>query len=154
VGLALLGLGGPLLPQVPQAMLGDPNDFTGRYNTQLTPDEELAFKMWLTDLGAKNGRDVSRDMYDYDLRGAFKANAGQEDNGHFPDTFKKPNHPTFSSESQYSGVDGLTGGEWIKDRSGKWSFKASPSQLQFHSPAELRDYFKTREPDSLLILPR
>jgi len=150
----LLALGGPLMPQVPQALLGDPNDFSSRYNTSLTPDEELAFKMWLTDLSAQNGRDMSRDVYDYDLRGAFKANAGQAGNGHFPDTFKKPNHPTFSSESQYSGADGYTGGEWSKAKSGKWTFKVSPTQLRFRSPTELSDYFKSREPDSILILPQ
>lgn len=153
MGLAMLGFGGPLLPQVPQAMFGDPNDFSSQYNTTLTPDEELAYKMWLTDLGAKNGRDMSRDVYDYDMRGAFKGNVAQAGNGHFPDTFKKPNHPTFSTDSQYSGVDGLTGGEWIKDKAGKWTFKASPTQLKYRSPDELRGYFKSREPDSLLILP-
>lgn len=151
--MSLLDLAGPFLPQVSPGMLGDPNDFSTRYNTSLSPNEELAFKMWLTDLGAKNGRDMSRDVYDYDLRGAFKANVGQADNGHFPDTFKKPNHPTFSSESQYSGADGFVGGEWGKDKSGKWTFKASPTQLKFRSADELLNYFKSREPDSALILP-
>lgn len=148
-----LALAGPMFPQVSQSLLSDPNDLTGAYNTSLPPEEELAFQKWLTQLSSKNGRDMSGDMYDYDLRGAFKAGAGQASNGHFPDTFKKPNHPTFSKESQYNGANGFAGGEWQKGKDGKWTFRASPSQLHFRSADELRSYFKEREPDSVLVLP-
>ncbi len=35
------------------------------------------------------------------------------ENGHWPDTFKKPNHPTFSVESQYAkGPDAAKAGRW------------------------------------------
>lgn len=40
---------------------------------------------------------------DYDFRGAYQAAILDKynSNSHFPDTFKKPNHPTFSNESIY-----------------------------------------------------
>src|SRR4051812_39929817 len=72
------------------------------FNTALTPDEEAQFGKWK----AKNAPNDSG--ADYDLRGAFKAGltpAGPEagaNEGHWPDTFKKPNHPTFSVESKYA----------------------------------------------------
>ena len=152
-GLMALQMAGPDLPQVPAGLMADPNDFTQRYNTQLSTEEESAFQMWLKALSKKTGRDMSNDMYDYDLRGAFKAGSGQAANGHFPDQFKKPNHPTFSTQSQYSGVGGLQGGEWAQGSNGKWTFKASPAVLKFHSPEELQKYFQQREPDSKLVLP-
>jgi hypothetical protein len=66
------------------------------YETALTPSEEQQFAQWKlkyapNDSGA-----------DYDLRGAFKAGLTPDaKSGHWPDTFKKPNHPTFSPESVY-----------------------------------------------------
>lgn len=151
-GLMALEMAGPALPVVPQGLMADPNDFTQHYNTALSADEETAFQSWLAALGQKTGRDMSGDMYDYDMRGAFKSGAGQAANGHFPDQFKKPNHPTFSTDSQYDGVDGLQGGEWQQIK-GKWTFKASPALLKFHSAAELQKYFKQREPNVTLVLP-
>jgi len=153
MGVLDLALAGPLMPQIQPGPLADPMDFSGRYNTALSPQDEAAFQQWLRALSAKNGRDMSTDVYDYDLRGAFKAGAGQAENGHFTDQFKKPNHPTFSTDSQYSGMDGYVGGEWQKGKNGKWTFKASLTQLRFRSPDELRNYFQSREPDSMLVLP-
>lgn len=123
----------------------DPNDFTAKYNTKLSPSQEREFQ-------AKYPN--TKDLYDYDLRGAFKAGAAKAANGHLPDTFKKPNHPTFSTESQYSGKDGYTGGTWSQ-RLGPvkgWNYTASPTNAQFHGVSGLNDYFKQREPDSTLIL--
>lgn len=67
------------------------------FETALTPGEELAYAIW-------KARYAPADSgYDYDLRGAFKAGSTPDAaSGHFPDTFKKPNHPTFSVESQYA----------------------------------------------------
>ena len=67
------------------------------FNTKLTPQEEVAFQSW-------KQRNAPRDSgEDYDLRGAFKAGLQPDpETGHWPDTFKKPNHPTFSDESQYA----------------------------------------------------
>lgn len=125
----------------------DPPDMTDRYNTALTDGEEQQYQTW----AAKNGH--AGDTRDYDLRGAWKAGAGQAGNGHFPDTFKKPNHPTFSSESQYSGVDGYTGGTWTDLGNDKWAYKPSATNLQMRSPDQLRQYFQRVEPGSQLDIP-
>lgn len=126
--------------------MADPNDFTAKYNTKLSPAQEKAFEAWA------KANDRLHDSYDYDMRGAWVDGAGQADNGHFPDTYKKPNHPTFSKESKYSGVDGYTGGEWADLGGGKSTYTASPSVMRFHTPDELQAYFHRVEPDASLIL--
>jgi len=45
----------------------DPLDFTGKYNTPLTKKQEEQFLKWATKENKLN------DVYDYDLRGAWKA---------------------------------------------------------------------------------
>jgi hypothetical protein len=127
-------------------MMGEPEDYSGRYNTVLTPQEEVAFQAW----AAKAGR--LKDVYDYDLRGAWRASAQEAANGHLPDTFKKPNHPTFSNESQYNGVDGFKGGEWLGDDKAGWSYLPSETNTKFYPPTLLQDYFRSTEPDAKLIL--
>jgi hypothetical protein len=68
-----------------------------RFETQLNPLEEAMFLKW-KQLYAPNDSGA-----DYDLRGAFKAGLTPDpQSGHWPDTFKKPNHPTFSVESIYA----------------------------------------------------
>jgi hypothetical protein len=50
---------------------------------------------------------------DYDLRGAFDAGVLPDASGHWPDTFKRPNHPTFSNESIFAfGVNESKAGRW------------------------------------------
>lgn len=85
----------------------DKNDYSDKFNTQLTEDEEKQYQAWAKKIGHE------RDVYDYDLRGAWKAGAAQAENGHFPDTFKKPNHPTFSVESKYHDGKNYVGGHWV-----------------------------------------
>ena len=83
----------------------------------------------------------------------FKLAVDPEGNLHFDDTFKKPNHPTFSKYSQYNGVDGYTGGNWIELRNGKnWKFIADPSNMW--SQQELQDYFRRNEPNNVLTFKR
>lgn len=83
------------------------------FETALTPQEETQFQTW-----RKKYVHPNDDGRDYDLRGAFKAGvmpAGPEagaDAGHFPDTFKKPSHETFSDESIYSSLTGTRPGTW------------------------------------------
>jgi hypothetical protein len=121
-------------------------DFTDQYNTALSPAEEALFQAW----AAKAGR--LGDTRDYDLRGAWKANAHAAANGHLPDTYKKPNHPTFSSESIYNGINGALGGKWTQQGS-RWIFQATPYNVQNMGPDALHLYFRHVEPDSLLVLP-
>lgn len=123
------------------------NDFTDKYNTQLTPDEENQFQGW-----AKTNPRLSN-SYDYDARGFWKAGAGQSENGHGSDQFKKPNHPTFSDQSQYNGVDGFQGGSWNLNKDNSYSFIPSPSNLQMHDPNDLKNYFKQVEPGNQLLIP-
>ena len=80
------------------------------YDTPLTPDEESKFQDWK----AKNAPNDSG--VDYDLRGAFKANMSPAENGHWDDTFKKPNHPTFSVYSQYAKDRPDLAGTWEGDQ--------------------------------------
>ena len=78
------------------------------YNTDLGPDE-AAFQ-------ADKARDNPNDSgVDYDLRGAWKAGSQRApgSGGHMADTFKKPNHPTFSDQSKYA-----TGDQ--RGRAGHW----------------------------------
>ncbi len=78
----------------------------GSYDTKLSPTQEQAFTAW------KQHYAPNDSGMDYDLRGAFKAGLTPDpQTGHWPDTFKKPNHPTFSNESQYSTPEN-PGGHW------------------------------------------
>lgn len=69
------------------------------YNTPLNLSNELRFQIAKTNSLFKNDSG-----YNYDLRGYWldKGNLNPEDErGHIGDTYKKPNHPTFSTYSKY-----------------------------------------------------
>jgi hypothetical protein len=119
------------------------------YDTQLSPDDEQQFQQWATQTSQKMGRDVMMDTEDYDLRGLYKGQGGFGENGHAPDTFKKPNHPTFSDQSQYHGQNGMQGGAWDQV-DGKDRFTPGPTNLQNWKPDQLRDYFNRAEPNVIL----
>jgi hypothetical protein len=82
---------------------------------------------------------------------------------HFPDTYKKPNHPTFSTESRYHGVadsEGRVrmGGEWkmIENHKGEKNYTFTPHPTQIDSPEEesrLIRHFRAVEPHNTLIHP-
>lgn len=76
------------------------------YDTPLSPEQMLAYNQFLKE--SKRGMDET----DYDLRGFFRDGNSFDAAGHGADWYKKPNHPTFSNESQYHGTDGLLGGIW------------------------------------------
>ncbi len=77
------------------------------YNTKLSDDEEKKFQIWKAKYAPNDSGD------DYDLRGAFKAGLKPDPKtGHWPDTFKKPNHPTFSNESKYAKDAPEKAGSW------------------------------------------
>jgi len=81
------------------------------FDTRLNKEEEQAFQDWKT----KYAPDDSGQ--DYDLRGAFKAGlTPNPETGHWPDTFKKPNHPTFSDQSIYAQAAPQLAGHWQGDR--------------------------------------
>lgn len=73
---------------------------------------------------------------------------------HFPDTFKRETHPTFSTDSRYHSPEaGRQGGRWEKDAEGKWHFYPGPTNLEQHGVQGLQGHFGTQEKDSVLHLP-
>lgn len=76
------------------------------FETKLAPEEEPKFQDWKQQYAPNDSG------YDYDLRGAylrgFTPDPAQDN--HWPDTFKKPWHETFSNESVYApDAPGLAG---------------------------------------------
>lgn len=113
----------------------------------------LRFEDWLGLLP----QGMDRSGRDYDLRGAYAAGLMPGENGHLPDLFKLPNHPTFSDGSRYS-VPGQMGGHWTAPPPGTgpdgWTYAPSPDQLRDPAYAPMiQDYFARYEPRSILSLP-
>ena len=101
---------------------------------------------------------------DYDYRGYWKKYVeNSQSNGSgvnspthhmFNDEFKKPNHPTFSDQSIYNGINGQVGGVWKDGPNDTSIFIATPSNLQMHSANNLKNYFGRDEQGNTLILPQ
>lgn len=118
---------------------------TDVYDTPLTADQETAYQ-------SAYGADAS---HDYDMRGYF-ADTGKTPNAegdHYPDTYKKPWHPTFSDESMYNGVAGTQGGTW-GTADGKDTFTPGATNMKLHGVLGMIDYFDKHEPDVHLLMPR
>jgi hypothetical protein len=113
------------------------------YDTSLTPVGEQLYRRQFG----------PQDSQDYDLRGAFAQSGGalRPGGGHLTDQFKKPNHPTFSNESQYSTPE-YPGGAWAQVGN-QWSFTPSQTNLDQHGRDKLQEYFDLREPGNLLLAP-
>lgn len=116
---------------------------TSAYNTVLTEAEEAEFLKWAT----KSGK--IRDLADYDLRGAWKSGAAKSANGHLPDTYKKPSHPTFSNESIYA-RQALPGGTWGFS-GGADTFTPSALNDAQYPNGQLDSYFQRVEPNVKLV---
>ncbi len=85
------------------------------YDTPLTAYEEMHFQRWKSKFAPKDSGE------DYDLRGAFKGDLQpDEKTGHWPDTYKKPNHPTFSVESIYAKDRPDLAGTWTGSNHDKY----------------------------------
>lgn len=84
----------------------------GKYDTPLSdPAEEQVFQYWKEQFAPKDPGN------DYDLRGAFKNGITPDpQTGNWPDTFKKPNHPTFSDQSIYTKDRPDLAGKWEGDK--------------------------------------
>jgi hypothetical protein len=122
------------------------------YTTPLTPDEQPGYASWAKAAG-KNPADEEQD---YDLPGLYKSGFQFDPNdphAHGPDTFKKPNHPTFSDESQYHGVGGNQGGHWDQHSDGSYTFTAGQSNIDHWGAQGLQKYFSTYEPGNKLVIP-
>jgi hypothetical protein len=103
------GLAGvTLTPAAGAARPERPPGVDAQFNTVLTPPEEARFQQWKARYAPQDSGD------DYDLRGAFKAGFTPDPaTGHWLDTYKKPNHPTFSDQSRYAPYG--TPGTWRGD---------------------------------------
>ncbi|RJO60818.1 MAG: hypothetical protein C4542_08190 [Dehalococcoidia bacterium] len=133
-------------------LLNQPSDMGGSYNTPIPEDQQQAYLEQSAVESNQRGRDAQMDVGDYDIQGNFLAGQGKDERGHGSDQFKKPNHPTFSVESQYSGQGGEQGGTWGEEN-GQPTFTPGPSNLKYHSRKELEDYFKEAEPNVKLKWP-
>ena len=124
-------------------------DYSDKFNTVLSPDEEEKYQVWATE----NHRE--KDVYDYDLRGAWKelqsGTMSEDERGHLGDKYKKPNHPTFSDQSIYSGQDGVAGGVWSRNAEGKDVYTPG-RKLSSVEADRLRRYFLRNEPGVMLDL--
>lgn len=111
-----------------------------RYKTKLSDDEEEKFQEWYKHYseGWNVNRDPDAEEHYYDYRGFWKAQpeywplAGWD--GHLPDTWKTPGHPTFSVESIYAKEAPGLAGHW---EGGKW---IAPEKLD-QEALKLRQYF-------------
>lgn len=119
--------------------MADRADQTANYNTALTPAEEVAFQKWRVKLPGD-----LRNMQDYDLGGAWKANAQEAGNGHLPDTWKKPNHITFSDGSIYANAANPPG-TWTQAPDQSWTYQAPETFTRYHTPDQLLNYFQVYE---------
>lgn len=118
-----------------------PDDMSGQYNTQLSPEQETAYQAW----AKQQGRE--RDVENYDLRGAWlelqNGTMSEDERGHLGDKYKKPNHPTFSTESIYNGKDGYQGGVW--SRNGNVDVYTPQHKLTPEQAKRLQLYFARNE---------
>ncbi len=121
-------------------------DYSALFNTKLSPEQEAAYQAWAQAQGK------SKDVQDYDLRGLYSSQQSLSPEGHGSDEFKKPNHPTFSDQSQHSTPE-MQGGQWNPNENQSNYFEASPLNTIMRSPEELQDYFTKVEPDVQLRFP-
>jgi hypothetical protein len=100
------------LPQQDPEMM-----YRDRFNTQLNKDEQNLFAEWVAKESERQGRDIIMDKGAYDVQGFWKSGdyKKMDQDNHGTDTWKKPNHPTFSNQSKYHGIDGFYGGNWNPD---------------------------------------
>jgi hypothetical protein len=91
--------------------------FKDKYNTELTKEETNDFNKWVAKESKQQGRDIMMDKGAYDIQGFWKSGdwKNRDADNHGTDTWKKPNHPTFSNQSKYNGEGGWYGGNWTED---------------------------------------
>jgi len=146
--------GGPLIDKnkKPSRKIrkGDPElKNWNRFNTNLTLGEKKRFKSWTKEQG---------NLWDkgaYDVQGFWKETIDKgidvrDEGGHGPDTYKKPNHPTFSNQSQYAGKQNNPGGTWVEpgrnvDPRTVGAYHPSDATKKIHGGKGFYDWFFSRE---------
>jgi len=86
------------------------------YNTPLTDDEQALYDIWYP-MAVDSALINPMDHGVYDIPGFWQSGQwkSKDGRGHGTDTFKKPNHITFSDESKWSSQQGgspFEGGSW------------------------------------------
>lgn len=138
------------VPPIPPPS-ADPRDMSGHFNTPIPPEMQSQFDAWVQHQIRTTGRDPRNDRYDYDVNGYWIATRGATDErGHGTDQFKKPNHPTFSNESQYHPQFG-GGGQWMQSGSPQTYYQPSALNLMNYQRPELQQYFRQTEPEVMLL---
>lgn len=102
--------GGTMLAELNPFKIEEAQAAEPQFETKLTPQEETEFQKWKIKYAPNDSG------LDYDLRGAFKAGLKPNEGRHWPDTYKKPNHPTFSVESVYAKDRPDLAGHWEGDK--------------------------------------
>lgn len=111
-------------------------DPANHLNTMLDEKDEEKFQDWFQQ-EKDNGNIPEVDVgIDYDYRGYWKtyASKGRDArvNGHYPDMFKKPNHPTFSTDSIWANTE-------FKGFAGTWGKDGYvPAEVQYPRENQLR----------------
>ncbi len=96
-----------------------------KFNTFLPPEERKKFVAWMEETGKRIGKNIWADLAVYDVAGFWEQEFSDgmrealKKGEHGVDTFKKPNHPTFSDESQYSN-EAYEGGSWHGSEKDSW----------------------------------
>lgn len=132
----------PVKPRMQEGGSLDPEFmFKNKYNTELTPTEEANFYRWAIKESKRQNRDILQDMGAYDVKGFWKSGDYKmiDSDNHGADTWKKPNHPTFSNQSRYHGADGWYGGNWT-DKAG---YQPSKQTLETYGPDYYNWMFKS-----------
>ena len=133
--------------------------FKDRFNTPLSSMQQVEYDRWISRMEKGGGRpNIKNDVEDYDLQGFWKSGGRFESSEeHGFDRFKKPNHPTFSDESQYSGITDpvlgkVKGGTWSGSEEAGWKFSPSSEMLdKTHSIEDMSAYFRLMEPNAQLL---
>lgn len=109
---------------------------TGVKNGLTSPEEiKNAYDSWVNNIQEHKGLDVQIDDT-YDYKGYYNKYTNEawdmlnkDSDAHFTDEFKTYLHPTFSTESKYSGIkdtqfnpNGLMGGSWGGNKNTGWTF--------------------------------
>lgn len=112
------------------------------------------YTKWKENIKKHKGIDIDNDPT-YDYEGFYNSDPdrawdmmNQSSDAHFTDEFKTSLHPSFSSESRYSGYknkynpNGITGGTWLDD----YNYRLSQSQIDNDwNTDKTLDYFNRAE---------
>lgn len=129
------------------------------YNPLLA-NKDKAFQDWykINTLEGQNNIPYS-DSLDYDYYSFFKNQGKGDIQNHFPDTYKRPNHETFSVESIYSTPEN-PGGTWEGDKYIPMKKKKAQDGRKYYPGTQMgsfEDYQKSQElniPDPMKELQR